>query len=84
MTTLCPYNSVKLDIWVPARITQMTDRCHGLCLAEVGFGLAGDCAGGYSERQAVQGHGLDRGLGGTGTLLAVCCWRVSVITLEAH
>ena len=54
MTTLCPYNSVKLDIWVPARITQMTDRRHGLCLAEVGFGLAGDRAGGYSERQAVQ------------------------------
>ena len=62
----------------------MTDRCHGLCLAEVGFGLAGDCAGGYSERQAVQGHGLDRGLGGTGTLLAVCCRRFIVITLEAH
>ena len=84
MTTLCPYNSVKLDIWVPARITQMTDQCHGLFLAEVGFGLAGDHAGGYPERQAVHGHGLDRGLGGTNTLLAVCRWRVSVITLEAH
>lgn len=62
----------------------MTDPCHGLCLAEVGFGLAGDRAGGHPERQAAQDHGLDRGLGGTSTSLAVCCWRVRVITLEAH
>ena len=74
MTALSPYTSVTMDIWVPPRITKMTDQCHGLCLAEAGFWLAGDHAGGRPERWAVQS------LGGTGTLLAAWPWGVSVLT----
>lgn len=79
VTALFPYTSVTLDIWVPPRSTKMTDQCHGLCLAEVGFWLAGDHAGRRPERWAVQSHGSDRGLSGTGTLLAAWPWGVRVL-----